>query len=72
VQWRLGGCRVGQKSLVEFQHAQKSAEEVGSAGDGSLFFRRMGTLGGHLVTERKVASNAWKTHFAGLMRIPYL
>jgi hypothetical protein len=57
VQWCLGGRRVGQKSPIEVQHAQKSAELTGGLGRVAVlevrysFFQRLGTFDGHLVTE---------------------
>jgi hypothetical protein len=48
---------VGHISSVEVQHAQKTVELIGGLGRlavlkmGYSFFRRLGTLGGHLVTE---------------------
>jgi hypothetical protein len=57
MKWSLGGRRVGQKSPVEVQHAQKPSELTGGLGRlarlkiGYSFFQRLGTLGGHLITE---------------------
>jgi hypothetical protein len=57
MKWCLGGCGVGQKSPVEVQHAQKTAELTGGLERvavlkmGHSSFQRSGTLGGHLVTE---------------------
>jgi hypothetical protein len=51
MQWCQGGRRhVGQKSLIEVQHAQKSTEITGGLGwvvvleMGHSFFQRLGTL----------------------------
>jgi hypothetical protein len=48
---------VRQKSPIEIQHAQKSTELTGGLGRMAVLevvnslFQRLGTLGGHLVTE---------------------
>jgi hypothetical protein len=58
VQWCLGCHRVGQKSSIEGQYIQKSTELTGRLGKvavlkmGHSFFQRLGTLRGHLVTEK--------------------
>jgi hypothetical protein len=68
---------VGQKSPAEVEHSQESTELTGGLGRvavlemGHSLFQRVGTLGGHLVTE-EMSWGARKAHFAGLMRIPYL
>jgi hypothetical protein len=57
VQWCLGGRLLGQKSYINVQHAQKSAELTGGLGMLAvlelchLFFQRLGTFNGYLVTE---------------------
>jgi hypothetical protein len=57
VQWCLSGRRVGQKSPIEIQHAQKSTEHTGTLRRVAVleichsFFQSLRTLGGHLVTE---------------------
>jgi hypothetical protein len=47
---------VGKKSPIDVQHTQKTTELTGGLGRtavkmGRSFFHRLGTLGGHLVTE---------------------
>jgi hypothetical protein len=70
-----GGRRMGQKSSIEVQHAQKSKELTGGLAMvavlemGHSFFQRLGNLGGHLVTEE---GDLGCVHFTGLMRILYL
>jgi hypothetical protein len=57
VQWYLGGRCVGQKSPMEVHHARKSTELTSGLWRmtvlemGYSFFQRLGSLGGHLVTE---------------------
>jgi hypothetical protein len=57
MKWCLGGLRVRQISLVEGQHANKTAELTGGVGRmevlkmGYPFFQRSENLGKHLVTE---------------------
>jgi hypothetical protein len=57
IKWSLDGRLVGQKSPVEIQHAQKSAELTGVFGREAVpemsysYFQTSGTLGGYLVTE---------------------
>jgi hypothetical protein len=47
----------GQKSPIEVKHAKKSTELTGGLGRvavleaGHSFFQKLGTLGGHLITE---------------------
>jgi hypothetical protein len=51
------GSRVWQKSPVEVQHAQETAELTGDVGRVTVlevdysFFHSLGTLGGHLIIE---------------------
>jgi hypothetical protein len=55
--WCLGDRRVGQKLPIEVQHAQKPTELRGGPGGvavlemGQSLFQRLGTIGGHLITE---------------------
>jgi hypothetical protein len=57
VQWCLGGRSVGQKSPVDFQHAQNSTELTGVDCSvevlemGHLLFQRLRTFGAQLITE---------------------
>jgi hypothetical protein len=55
--WGLGSSSVGQKLPIKVQHVQETTELTGGFRWGTVlqmcdsFFKRSGTLGGHLVTE---------------------
>jgi hypothetical protein len=71
-----GNC-VGQKSPVKFEHSQESTELTGGLKRvavlkmGHSLFQRLGTHGGHLVTEEGDLGCS-KDVLRRLMRIKYL